>query len=156
MFGKISTGALNDLEKVTKQAYAMVAYYGMNKEVGTLSYYDSTGEQEYSFGKPYSEKTSEIIDSEVRKMIEEAYAEAKEILRVTREKLDKLAALLMDKEVMFREDLVEVFGPRPFEEEAKAPEEGKEAEASPESVDEKSSEAEILSRPEDGASIPEK
>ena len=156
VFGKISTGALNDLEKVTKQAYAMVAYYGMNKEVGTLSYYDSTGEQEYSFGKPYSEKTSEIIDSEVRKMIEEAYAEAKEILRVNREKLDKLAALLMDKEVMFREDLVEVFGPRPFEEEAKAPEEGKEAEASPESVDEKSSEAEILSRPEDGASIPEK
>ncbi|MDE7071955.1 MAG: ATP-dependent zinc metalloprotease FtsH, partial [Bacteroidales bacterium] len=73
VFGQISTGALNDLEKVTKQAYAMVAYYGMNAQVGTLSYYDSSGEQEYMLGKPYSEKTSEMIDAEVRKMVAEAY-----------------------------------------------------------------------------------
>ena len=116
VFGRISTGALNDLEKVTKQAYAMVAYFGMNKEVGTLSYYDSTGEQEYTFGKPYSEKTSELIDEEVRKMVDAAYDEAKEILRSNREKLDQLAHLLMDKEVMFREDVEAVFGPRPFAE----------------------------------------
>ena len=122
VFGRISTGALNDLEKVTKQAYAMVAYFGMNKEVGTLSYYDSTGEQEYSFGKPYSEKTSELIDKEVRKMIDSAYEEAKEILRMNRDKLDKLAHLLMDKEVMFREDVEAVFGPRPFSTEGAAEE----------------------------------
>ncbi len=113
VFGQISTGALNDLEKVTKQAYAMVAYYGMNAQVGTLSYYDSSGEQEYMLGKPYSEKTSEMIDAEVRKMVAEAYEEAKRILRENREKLDKLAALLIEKEVMFREDLETIFGPRP-------------------------------------------
>ncbi len=116
VFGRISTGALNDLEKVTKQAYAMVAYFGMNKEVGTLSYYDSTGEQEYSFGKPYSEKTSELIDKEVRKMVDAAYEEAKEILTSNRSKLDQLAKLLMDKEVIFREDVEAVFGPRFFDE----------------------------------------
>ena len=113
VFGQISTGALNDLEKVTKQAYAMVAYYGMNPEVGTLSYYDSSGEQEYMLGKPYSEKTSELIDAEVRAMIASAYEEAKQVLRQNREKLDKLASLLIEKEVMFREDLEAVFGPRP-------------------------------------------
>lgn len=113
VFGRISTGALNDLEKVTKQSYAMVAYYGMNPNVGTLSYYDSTGEQEYSFSKPYSEKTSEMIDSEVRKMVAEAYEGAKQILRDHRGQLDRLAQQLMDKEVLFREDLEEIFGPRP-------------------------------------------
>ncbi len=113
VFGQISTGALNDLEKVTKQAYAMVAYYGMNPEVGTLSYYDSSGEQEYMLGKPYSEKTSELIDAEVRAMIASSYEEAKQILQRHRDKLDKLAALLIEKEVMFREDLETIFGPRP-------------------------------------------
>lgn len=113
VFGQISSGALNDLEKVTKQAYAMVAYYGMNEKVGTLSYYDSSGEQEYSFGKPYSEKTSELIDHEVRDLISKAYEEAKRILRENREKLDRLASLLVEREVMFREDLEEIFGQRP-------------------------------------------
>ena len=116
VFGEISTGALNDLEKVTKLCYAMVAYYGMNPEVGTLSYYDSTGESEYSFGKPYSEKTSEMIDAEVRRMVADCYAEAKNILVENREKLDKLAALLIEHEVMFREDVENIFGPRPFDE----------------------------------------
>lgn len=117
VFGQISTGALNDLEKVTKQSYAMVAYYGMNPRVGTLSYYDSSGEQEYSFSKPYSEKTSELIDAEVRQMIASAYDEAKRILKENRSRLDKLASLLMEKEVLFREDLEDIFGPRPFDEE---------------------------------------
>ena len=116
MFGEISTGALNDLEKVTKLCYAMVAYYGMNPEVGTLSYYDSTGESEYSFGKPYSEKTSEMIDVEVRRMVADCYAEAKRILMENREQLDKLAGLLIENEVMFREDVERIFGPRPFDE----------------------------------------
>lgn len=116
VFGEISTGALNDLEKVTKLCYAMVAYYGMNPEVGTLSYYDSTGESEYSFGKPYSEKTSEMIDVEVRRMVADCYAEAKRILMENREKLDKLAGLLIENEVMFREDVERIFGPRPFDE----------------------------------------
>lgn len=113
VFGEISTGALNDLEKVTKQAYAMVAYYGMNDKVGTLSYYDSSGEQEYMFGKPYSEKTSELIDAEVRSLVAESYEDAKRILQENRDKLDKLAALLIEREVMFREDLEEIFGARP-------------------------------------------
>lgn len=113
VFGQVSTGALNDLEKVTKQAYAMVAYYGMNANVGTLSYYDSSGEQEFSFGKPYSERTAEMIDAEVRDLVAVSYEEAKRILRENREKLDRLAALLVEKEVMFREDLEEIFGARP-------------------------------------------
>ena len=119
VFGEISTGALNDLEKVTKLCYAMVAYYGMNPEVGTLSYYDSSGESEFAFGKPYSEKTAEMIDSQVRQMVWQAYEEAKRILSANREKLDKLAALLIEKEVMFREDVEGIFGPRPFEEDQK-------------------------------------
>ncbi|MCM1041259.1 MAG: ATP-dependent zinc metalloprotease FtsH [Bacteroides sp.] len=118
VFGQISTGALNDLEKVTKQAYAMVAYYGMNDKVGTLSYYDSSGEQEFAFGKPYSEQTAETIDAEVRALIASAYGEAKRILCENREKLDRLAALLIEREVMFREDLEEIFGKRPGEETA--------------------------------------
>ena len=117
VFGKISTGALNDLERVTKQAYAMVVYYGMNEKVGNLSYYDSSGQSEYGFTKPFSEKTAETIDKEIHSMIESAYERAKSILNENREKLDTLANLLIEKEVIFREDLETIFGKRPFEEE---------------------------------------
>jgi len=113
VFGRISTGAMNDLEKVTKQAYAMVAYFGMNEKVGNISYYDSQGAQEVSFSKPYSEKTSEIIDEEVRELVENAYKKAKEILNEHRDKLDILADTLMKREVLFRDDLELILGPRP-------------------------------------------
>jgi len=116
-FGKISTGALSDLEKVTKQAYSMVVYFGLNDKIGNISYYDSTGQQEYTFTKPYSEKTSEIIDQEIRKLIESAYDRAKEVIIANREKLESLALQLLKKEVIYREDLEAIFGPRPFEEE---------------------------------------
>ncbi len=112
VFGKISTGALNDLERVTKQAYAMVTYYGMNKELGNLSYYDSTGQSEYMMGKPYSEKTAELIDIEVKNIIEEAYLRAKNILIENREGLNKLSEMLLDREVIFSEDLESIFGKR--------------------------------------------
>jgi ATP-dependent metalloprotease FtsH len=117
VFGKISTGALSDLEKITKQAYAMVMYYGLNPKVGNISYYDSTGQSEYSFQKPYSEKTAELIDEEVHKFIEEAYTSTKDILKQNREKLAQLAELLLDKEVIFKEDLEKIFGRRPFDKE---------------------------------------
>lgn len=116
MFGKVSTGALNDLEKVTKQAYAMVAFYGLNKVVGNVSYYDSTGQQEYSFSKPFSESTAQVIDEEIKKMVELAYERAKLLLSENRDKLTQLANILLKKEVIFREDLEEIFGKRPFEE----------------------------------------
>ncbi|MGE5383065.1 MAG: ATP-dependent zinc metalloprotease FtsH [Omnitrophica WOR_2 bacterium] len=115
VFGKISTGALNDLEKVTKQAYSMVVYFGLNKEIGNVSFYDSTGQQEYSFTKPYSEATAQIIDIEVKKMVEEAYERAKVILSENKDKLTQLAEILLKKEVIFREDLENIFGKRKFE-----------------------------------------
>ena len=127
VFGKISTGALNDLERVSKQAFAMVAYYGLNPKIGNISYYDSTGQSEMGFTKPFSEKTAETIDVEVHKMIEEAYQRAKDILLQNRDKLDKLATLLVEREVIFREDLEEIYGKRPFDEENKL-EEPQEAE----------------------------
>ena len=114
VFGKISTGALNDLEKVTKQAYAMVAYFGLNKRIGNISYYDSSGQQEYTFTKPYSEKTAQYIDEEVRKLIEQAYQRARDILEINKENLTKLAELLLEREVIFREDLETIFGERPY------------------------------------------
>ncbi|GAB1418547.1 ATP-dependent zinc metalloprotease FtsH [Bacteroidales bacterium] len=114
IFGKISTGALNDLEKVTKQAYAMVTYYGLSKKVGNLSYYDSTGQQEFSFNKPFSEKTNEIIDQEISEIVESAYARAVEILTENKEGLIQLAEKLLEKEVIFGEDLENVFGKRPW------------------------------------------
>ena len=114
IFNRVSTGALNDLEKVTKQAYAMVVYFGLNKKVGNISYYDSSGQNEYSFNRPYSEKTAEIIDKEVSALIESAYQRAKNILLENKDKLEKLANLLLEKEVIFREDLEEIFGKRPF------------------------------------------
>jgi len=114
VFGKISTGALNDLEKVTKQAYAMVVYFGLNKTIGNISYYDSTGQQEYSFTKPYSEATAQQIDIEVKKIIDEAYERARKILTENKEKLSQLAEILLKKEVIFREDLEHIFGKRLF------------------------------------------
>jgi ATP-dependent metalloprotease FtsH len=116
-FGKISTGALSDLEKITKQAYAMVTIYGLNEKIGNISFYDSSGQQEYNFSKPYSEKTAQIIDEEVSKLIENAYIRTKGILSQHKEKLDVLAAVLLEKEVIFKEDLENIFGKRPFEKE---------------------------------------
>ena len=115
VYGKISTGALNDIERATKMAQALVTYYGMSPEVGNISFYDSTGQSEYAFAKPFSEKTAETIDREVRRMVEEAYSKAKELLTSHREQLDQLAAQLYDKEVLFREDLERIYGPRPWE-----------------------------------------
>lgn len=113
-FGVISTGALNDLERVTKQAYAMVMYYGLNKKLGNISFYDFSGQQEYSFTKPYSEKTAQLIDEEVHKLIEQAYNKAVNLLTENKSKVDKLAQLLLDKEVIFSEDLEKIFGKREF------------------------------------------
>ncbi|MGZ4034275.1 MAG: ATP-dependent zinc metalloprotease FtsH [Bacteroidia bacterium] len=117
MFGKISTGALSDLEKVTKQAYAMITIYGLNDKIGNISYYDSTGANEYGFTKPYSEKTAETIDFEVSKLIETAYIRAKDILLKNKNLLTQLAEKLLDKEVIFKEDLEIIFGKRPFDKE---------------------------------------
>lgn len=111
-FGKVSTGALNDLERVTKQAYAMIAYFGMGKTVGNISYYDSSGQNEYAFSKPYSEKTAEQIDVEVKELIDRAYENAKRILVENIEGHTKLADLLLEREVIFSEDLEHIFGPR--------------------------------------------
>ena len=112
IFGKISTGALSDLEKVTKQAYAMVSVYGLNERIGNRSYYDSRGEN--SFTKPYSEETARIIDEEVSAVIERAYARAKDILAANQEKLEALAQSLLDNEVIFKEDVQRILGERPF------------------------------------------
>ncbi len=113
-FGEISTGALNDLEKVTKQAYAIITYFGLNEKIGNISYYDSTGQQEFSFTKPYSEKTAEVIDEEVHKLVEKAYQHALELLKNNKPKVDKLAKVLLEKEVIFKEDLEKIFGKRTF------------------------------------------
>jgi ATP-dependent metalloprotease FtsH len=112
VFGKVSTGALNDLERVTKQSYAMVAYFGMSKTVGNVSYYDSSGQNEFVFNRPYSEKTAETIDKEARIIVEEQYERAKILLNENREGLNKLAEILLDKEVIFSDDLEAIFGPR--------------------------------------------
>lgn len=114
-FGNISTGALSDLERVTKQAQAMVTIYGLNEKVGNISYYDSSGQSEYSFGKPYSENTAKIIDEEISGIIENQYQRAVQILTDNRDKLDALAAKLLEKEVIFREDLEEIFGKRAWD-----------------------------------------
>lgn len=116
IFGKVSTGALSDLEKITKQAYAMVVYYGLNDKIGNISYYDSSGQADMGFQKPYSEKTAETIDGEVRKLVENCYSRTLKILEENKEKLIKLANQLLEKEVIFKEDLEEIFGKRPFDE----------------------------------------
>ena len=114
IFGQISTGALSDLEKVTKQAFAMVTYYGLDEEIGNLSYYDSTGQQDYSLTKPFSEKTAETIDQRVSFIVEKAYKDAIAILTEHREGLTKLATKLVEEEVIFGEDLEHIFGKRPW------------------------------------------
>lgn len=111
-FNSISSGAQNDLEKVTKQAYAMVSIFGMSDKVGNISYYDSTGQSEYSFSKPYSEKTAELIDAESKQMIEEQYQRALDVLSKHKEEYEKLAERLLEKEVIFSEDLENIFGKR--------------------------------------------
>lgn len=121
IFGHISTGALNDLEKVSKQAFAMVTYYGLNEKIGNVSYFDSTGQQDYALTKPYSEKTAETIDEEVSKLIENAYQEALRILNDNKEGLTKLAEKLLDKEVIFSDDLETIFGKRPWTSEERNP-----------------------------------
>jgi cell division protease FtsH len=118
MFSKISTGALNDLEKVTKQARAIVTIYGLNEKIGNLTYYDSSGQGDYSFTKPYSEETARIIDQEIHKIIDIQYQRAVNILKENKDKLTTLAELLLEKEVIFRDDLVKIFGDRAFDIEA--------------------------------------
>ncbi len=112
MFNKISTGALNDLERITKMAYAMISYFGMSDKIGNVSFYDSTGQSEFSFNKPYSDKTAELIDGEAKKLVEKEYERAKKILNENKKGLVKLAKQLLDKEVIFGEDLEAIFGPK--------------------------------------------
>lgn len=114
IFDKISTGALSDLEKVTKQAKAMVTVYGLSEKIGNLTYYDSSEQSDYNFTKPYSDKTSELIDEEISRIIEEQYLRAIDILEKHKDQLTQLADLLLEKEVIFKDDLVKIFGERPF------------------------------------------
>ncbi|MFH2143497.1 MAG: AAA family ATPase, partial [Bacteroidota bacterium] len=113
-FGKVSTGALNDLERATKQAYAMVSFFGMSEKIGNRSFYDSSGQTDFNFTKPYSEKTAELIDKEANDIIDAQYKRAKIVLESNKEGLIKLAEKLLVKEVIFSEDLVEIYGQRPF------------------------------------------
>ena len=113
VFGKISTGAQNDLERITKLSYAMVTIYGMNSTIGNVSFHDP--QNEYNFNKPYSEKTSELIDIEVRKLVEEVYIRTKQLLTDKRDGLEKLAQKLLEKEILFQADLEEILGKRPFD-----------------------------------------
>ena len=114
VFSKISSGAQNDLERVTKTAYSMVCFFGMSEKVGNVSYYDSSGQSDYSFNKPYSEKTAELIDSEIKELITDAFVRAKDILIKNAEGHKKLAELLLEREVIFTEDLEHIFGVRPW------------------------------------------
>ena len=126
MFDKISTGALSDLEKVTRQAKAIVSIYGLNDTLGNITYYDSSGQSDYSFSKPYSEQTAQVIDKEISKIIEKQYTRAIELLNNSKDKLKQLAERLLEKEVIFKDDLENILGKRPFKtnnekiEEAKA------------------------------------
>jgi cell division protease FtsH len=113
-FDKISTGALSDLEKVTKMAYAMVSMYGLSKVVGNISYYDSSGQQT-GFTKPYSEERAKLIDLEVSKILDQQYQRAKEVLIMNKEKVEKLGSELLDKEVIFKSDLESIFGNRKWQ-----------------------------------------
>ena len=113
-FGKISTGAQNDLQQITRMAYAMVTVYGMNEKLGNISFYDP--QQDQAFTKPYSDDTAKLIDSEVRKLIEEAYTRTKELLVEKKTEVEKLAEALLDKEVLFQSDVEKLIGKRPFDE----------------------------------------
>jgi cell division protease FtsH len=121
VFDKISTGALSDLEKVTRQARAMVTIYGLNEKLGNITYYDSSGQSDYNFSKPYSEDTARVIDTEISKLIEEQYQRAIAILETNKEKLTQLADILIEKEVIFKDDLETIFGKRPFDKEITIP-----------------------------------
>ena len=117
IFNNISTGALSDLEKVTKQARAMVTVYGLNDKLGNITYYDSSGQTDYNFSKPYSEETARTIDQEISIMIEAQYQRAISILEENKDKLNQLANILIEKEVIFKDDLETIFGKRPFDKE---------------------------------------
>jgi cell division protease FtsH len=117
IFDTISTGALSDLEKVTRQARAMVTIYGLNEKLGNITYYDSSGQSDYNFSKPYSEDTARVIDSEISKLIEEQYQRAITLLTHHKDKLVELADILIEKEVIFKDDLETIFGKRPFDKE---------------------------------------
>jgi len=121
IFNRISTGALSDLEKVTKQARAMVTIYGLNEKIGNITFYDSSGQSEYNFTKPYSEKTSELIDKEISILIETQYQRAITLLEANKDKLSQLADILLEKEVIFKDDLQKIFGNRPFPEKEEVP-----------------------------------
>ncbi|MBP6550314.1 MAG: ATP-dependent zinc metalloprotease FtsH [Flavobacterium sp.] len=114
-FDKISTGALSDLEKVTRQARAMVTIYGLNDKIGNVTYYDSSGQSEYSFSKPYSDETAKVIDAEISSLIEGQYERAIQILEANKDKLNQLADILIEKEVIFKDDLEAIFGKRTFD-----------------------------------------
>ena len=114
IFDEISTGALSDLEKVTKQARAMVTIYGLSDQIGNITYYDSSGQNEYGFTKPYSEKTAEMIDKEISRIIEVQYKRAIELLEKNKDKLTLLANELLEKEVIFKDNLQRIFGDRPY------------------------------------------
>ncbi|MBP6040571.1 MAG: ATP-dependent zinc metalloprotease FtsH [Flavobacterium sp.] len=116
IFNRISTGALSDLEKVTRQARAMVTVYGLNEKIGNVTYYDSSGQSEYSFSKPYSDETAKVIDEEISSLIEGQYQRAIQILEENKEKLNQLADILIEKEVIFKDDLEAIFGKRSFDE----------------------------------------
>ena len=128
IFDKISTGALSDLEKVTRQARAIVMVYGLNDKIGNLTYYDSTGQADYSFTKPYSEQTAQVIDKEISRIIEEQYQRALKLLKENKDKLIELAERLLEKEVIFKDDLELIFGKRPFDTEEDGEDEKKEGE----------------------------
>ena len=115
MFNNISTGALSDLEKVTKQARSMVTVYGLNEKIGNLTYYDSSGQNDYGFTKPYSDVTAQIIDKEISNIIETQYQRAIKLLKKHKSKLIELANFLLEKEVIFKEDLIRIYGERPFD-----------------------------------------
>ena len=113
-FGKISTGALSDLERITKMAYSIVSVYGMNKNIGNISFYDSK-QSDYNFTKPYSDSTAEKIDSEVKRIVDSAYERTKKLLLDKRDQLEKIANKLLEKEILFQNDLETLIGKRPFE-----------------------------------------
>ena len=113
-FGIISTGALSDLERITKMAYSIVSVYGMNKNIGNISFFDSK-QSDYNFTKPYSDSTAEKIDSEVKRIVDNAYDRTKNLLLEKKEQLEKIAKKLLEKEILFQNDLEELIGKRPFE-----------------------------------------
>ena len=125
IFNEISTGALSDLEKVTRQAKAMVSVYGLNDTLGNITYYDSSGQSDYSFSKPYSEETAQVIDKEISKIIEKQYDRAIELLKNSKSKLKQLAERLLEKEVIFKDDLENILGKRPFKTNSEKIEEAK-------------------------------